>query len=93
MKGLLYKPGDLVRVRPDLNLKSRYSMKSGEKDKYGQYPSDVATKDMCEFAGQVINIEKYIDLAVGRKYYARKRYWVDEMFVGSADGVGFLSLL
>lgn len=93
MKGLLYKPGDLVRVRPDLNLKSRYSMKSGKRDKYGQYPSDVATEDMCKLAGQVINIEKYIDLQVGRKYYARTRYWTDEMFVGSADGVEFWSLL
>ena len=93
MKELLYKPGELVRVRSDLNLEDRYSMKSGEKDQYGQYPSDVATEDMCELAGQVINIEKYIDLEVGRKYYARKRYWVDEMFVGSADGVEFWSLL
>lgn len=93
MKELLYKPGDLVRVRPDLNLKSRYSMKSGERDKYGQYPSDVATEDMCELAGQVINIEKYIDLQVGRKYYARTRYWTDEMFSGFADDLHFRSLL
>ena len=93
MKELLYKPGERVCVRPDLNMTDHYSMKSGEKDKYGMYPSDVATEDMCKFAGQVINIEKYIDLAVGCKYYARQRYWTDEMFVGSADGVEFWSLL
>lgn len=93
MKELLYKPGELVRVRPDLNLMDRYSMRSGEKDQYGEYPSDVAAADMCKLAGQVINIEKYIDLAVGRKYYARQRYWVDEMFLGPADGVWFGSLL
>ena len=89
----MYKPGDQVRVRPDLNLKDRYQMQSGEKDQYGQYPSDVATEDMCKLAGQVINVEKYIDLAVGRKYFARNRYWVDEMFSGFADDLHFRSLL
>ena len=93
MKELLYKPGELVRVRPDLNMIDRYSMRSGEKDQYGEYPSDIAARDMCELAGQAINIEKYIDLKVGRKYYARQRYWVDEMFMGPVYGVEFWSLL
>ena len=93
MNECMYKPGDQVRVRPDLNMESTYRMMSGERNNDGEYPHDVATEDMCKLAGQAINIERYIDLQVGRKYRAMGRYWVDEMFVGSAEGVSFISLL
>ena len=93
MKECMYKPGDQVRVRSDLNMTSKYQMMSGERSNDGEYPHDVATEDMCKLAGQVINIERYIDLPIGRKYLAMNRYWVDEMFVGSTEGVSFRSLL
>ena len=93
MKELLYKPGDQVRVRSDLKMKSTYRMMSGERNNDGEYPHDVATEDMCKLAGRVINIERYIDLPIGRKYFAMSRYWVDEMFVESTEGVSFRSLL
>lgn len=93
MNECMYKPGDQVRVRSDLKMKTTYRMMSGERNNDGGYPHDVATEDMCKLAGQVINIEKYIDLPVGRKYFAMNRYWVDEMFVRSAEGVSFISLL
>lgn len=93
MKECMYKPGDQVRVRSDLNMTSKYQMTSGERNNDGEYPHDVATEDMCKLAGQVINIERYIDLPIGRKYLAMNRYWVDEMFSGFADDLHFRSLL
>lgn len=93
MSEYMYKPGDLVRVRSDLSMRTRYRMTSGERNNDGEYPHDVATEDMCKLAGQVINIERYIDLPIGRKYLAMGRYWVDEMFSGFADNLHFRSLL
>lgn len=47
--------------------------------------SDVVTEDMIKLCGQTIEIEAIVDMADGKKYRARGRYWTDDMF---SDQIG-----
>jgi hypothetical protein len=81
-----YHVGDVVIVRHDLDLKKRYYMRSGAKeDDPRRSVSDVVTEDMIELCGQTIEIEAIVDMADGKKYRARGRYWTDEMFFDSGE--------
>lgn len=81
MQDTKYHVGDVVIVRHDLDLKKRYYMRSGAKEDAPQRGvSDVVTEDMIELYGQTIEIEAIVDMADGKKYRARGRYWTDDMF-------------
>lgn len=85
MKDTKYHEGDLVVVRPDLDLKCCYWMRSGVKeDAPWRNVSDVVTEDMMEYCGQAIKIEGLVDTVDGKKYRAKGRYWTDDMFSGPA---------
>lgn len=86
MQDTKYHVGDVVIVRQDLDLKKCYWMRSDVKeDALWRNVSDVVTKDMIELCGQTIEIEAIVDMADGKKYRARGRYWTDDMF---SDQIG-----
>lgn len=86
MQDTKYHVGDVVIVRKDLDLKKCYWMRSGAKeDDPRRGVSDVVTEDMIELCGQTIEIEAIVDMADGKKYRARGRYWTDDMF---SDQIG-----
>lgn len=94
MKGTKYHVGDIVVVRPDLNLGRHYFMQSGIKDdEPWRSVSDIVTEDMMEFRGQSIKIERIVDVVDGKKYTAKARYWTDEMFIDSAEAECFCESL
>lgn len=86
MQDTKYHVGDVVIVRKDLGLKKYYWMRSGAKeDNPRRGVSDAVTEDMIELCGQTIEIEAIVDMADGKKYRARGRYWTDDMF---SDQIG-----
>lgn len=86
MQDTKYHVGDVVIVRKDLDPKKYYWMRSGAKeDDPRRGVSDVVTEDMIELCGQTIEIEAIVNMADGKKYRARGRYWTDDMF---SDQIG-----
>lgn len=82
MQDTKYHVGDVVIVRQDLDFRKCYWMRSGGKENalWRNVVSDVVTEDMIELCGQTIEIEEIVDTIDGKKYKARGRYWIDDMF-------------
>ncbi len=76
---MLYKKGDRVVVRPDLNGNDTYHM--SDQDMW-----NVATEEMVALAGRVVTISH-----VGRQYEVEEDPcgwdWTDEMFIGLESGL------
>lgn len=75
---LMYKPGDKVMVRPDLNCSEIYRMRSGRYD--GEYTYN-AIDQMVDQAGEVFTIKGPRD---GERGYTLNEIgygWTDEMFI------------
>lgn len=78
MEELMYKPGDKVMVRPDLNCDHDYVMKSGPKIGESTYR---VVPSMVYQAGKIFTIDR---LNEGGKGYRLKEFdfsWNDEMFL------------
>lgn len=84
MRELLFKVGDTVRVRPDLELGVRYFMLSGPLNKYGELSGDMVVYEMAELAGKEVTIIKIATVSNGGKEYivneAPGYFWTDDMF-------------
>ncbi|MEE0545649.1 MAG: hypothetical protein UC771_14480 [Faecalibacterium sp.] len=75
---LMYKPGDKVMVRQDLNCSEIYRMRSGRYD--GEYTYN-AIDQMVDQAGEVFTIKGPRD---GERGYTLNEIgygWTDEMFI------------
>jgi hypothetical protein len=75
---LMYKPGDKVMVRPDLNCREVYRMRSGRYN--GEYTYN-AIDQMVDQAGEVFTIKGPRD---GERGYTLNEIgygWTDEMFI------------
>ena len=81
MNELLYKVGDVVRVRPDLENYARYKMIYGPLNVDGELTSDTVVDEMMEFAGKDITIEQIQTTRKnGKEYKSKGWFWVDTMF-------------
>lgn len=75
---LMYKPGDKVMIRPDLNCREIYCMRSGRHN--GDYTYNVVDQ-MVDQAGKVFTIQGPCD---GERGYTLNEIgygWTDEMFI------------
>ena len=75
---LMYKPGDKVMVRPDLNCREVYRMRSG------RYNGDFTYKvvdQMADQAGKVLTILGPRDGGAGYSLEEFDYGWTDEMFI------------
>lgn len=75
---LMYKPGDKVMVRPDLNCREVYRMRSGRYN--GDFTYNVVDQ-MADQAGKVLTI---LGPRNGERGYTLNEIgygWTDEMFV------------
>lgn len=75
---LMYKPGDKVMIRPDLNCREIYYMRSG---RYNGDCTYNAIDQMVDMAGEVFTIKGPRD---GERGYTLEEFgygWTDEMFV------------
>lgn len=75
---LMYKPGDRVMIRPDLNCRKIYCMKSGSYN--GNYTYDVVDQ-MADQAGKVFTIRCPRDGGAGYSLREFDYGWTDEMFI------------
>lgn len=78
MASWLYKPGDVVRIRDDLEVGELYHMLSGPRKGCTIHPSYC----MLQLRGKTVTIKKHT--SVGRYWinedYPSHNYWADEMF-------------
>lgn len=75
---LMYKPGDKVMVRPDLNCNEVYRMRSGIFNGDHTYN---AVDQMVDHAGEVFTIQGPRDGGWGYSLTEIGYGWTDEMFV------------
>ncbi|MGN0655230.1 MAG: hypothetical protein ACI4KR_00410 [Ruminiclostridium sp.] len=79
---MLYKAGDKVLVKPDLNLEDEYYM--SDKSEY-----DYVSEEMLEYAGKVVTISEAYDFGYHIEELADddddEWIWTDEMFAGLAE--------
>lgn len=75
---LMYKPGDKVMVRPDLNRREVYRMKSGRYN--GDFTYNVVDQ-MVDQAGKVLTILGPRDGGAGYSLEEFDYGWTDEMFI------------
>lgn len=75
---LMYKPGDKVMVRPDLNRREVYRMKSGRYN--GDFTYNVVDQ-MADQAGKVLTILGPRDGGAGYSLEEFDYGWTDEMFI------------
>lgn len=75
---LMYKPGDKVMVRPDLNCREVYRMRSGRYN--GDFTYNVVDQ-MADQAGKVLTILGPRDGGAGYSLEGFDYGWTDEMFI------------
>lgn len=75
---LMYKPGDKVMIRPDLNCREIYCMRSGRHN--GDYTYNVVDQ-MVDQAGKVFTILGPRDGGAGYSLEELDYGWTDEMFI------------
>lgn len=75
---LMYKPGDKVMIRPDLNCREIYRMRSGRYN--GDYTYNVIDP-MADQAGKVFTIHGPSDRGSGYSLEEFGYGWTDEMFI------------
>lgn len=75
---LMYKPGDKVMVRPDLNCREVYRMRSGRYN--GDFTYNVVDQ-MADQAGKVLTILGPRDEGAGYSLEEFDYGWTDEMFI------------
>lgn len=75
---LMYKPGDKVMVRPDLNCREVYRMRSGRYN--GDFTYNVVDQ-MADQAGKVLTILGPRDGGAGYSLEELAYGWTDEMFI------------
>lgn len=75
---LMYKPGDKVMVRPDLNCREVYRMRSGRYN--GDFTYNVVDQ-MADQAGKVLTILGPRDGGAGYSLEEFDYGWTDEMFI------------
>lgn len=75
---LMYKPGDKVMVRPDLNCREVYRMRSGRYN--GDFTYNVVDQ-MADQAGKVLTILGPRDGGAGYSLEELDYGWIDEMFI------------
>ena len=76
---LMYKPGDKVMVRPDLNCREIYRMRSGRHNGDNTYYGVI--DQMADQAGKIFTIQGPRD---GERGYTLNEIgygWTDEMFI------------
>lgn len=78
----LYKIGEAVWVRDDLEYAAYYDMTSGP---YPEGNSNIVTGKMAELHGRLVHIRNYS--AVGQYYVEETNnlQWTDDMFEGSEN--------
>lgn len=75
---LMYKPGDKVMIRPDLNCREVYRMRSGRYN--GDFTYNVVDQ-MVDQAGKVFTIQGPRDGGDGYTLNEIGYGWTDEMFI------------
>lgn len=75
---LMYKPGDKVMIRPDLNCREIYCMRSGRHN--GDYTYNVVDQ-MADQAGKIFTIQGPRDGECGYTLNEIGYGWTDEMFI------------
>lgn len=75
---LMYKPGDKVMIRPDLNCREVYRMRSGRYN--GDFAYNVVDQ-MADQAGKVLTILGPRDGGAGYTLEESIYGWTDEMFI------------
>lgn len=75
---LMYKPGDKVMIRPDLNCRGIYCMRSGRHN--GDFTYNVVDQ-MADQAGKVLTILGPRDGGAGYSLEELDYGWTDEMFI------------
>lgn len=75
---LMYKPGDKVMVRPDLNCREVYRMRSGRYN--GDFTYNVVDQ-MADQAGKVLTILGPRNGGAGYSLEELDYGWTDEMFI------------
>ena len=84
MESIMYKPGDKVTIRSDLEEYECYYMLSGPKKGKGMF---CTVPSMVRQAGKVFTIDKILDN--GRGYQLKEHYlgWTDSMFESANECV------
>lgn len=77
MESIMYKPGDRVRIRSDLEEYECYCMLSGPKKEKGMF---CTVPSMVARAGKVFTIEKILEDGRGYQLKGCGLGWTDSMF-------------
>lgn len=77
MESMMYKPGDKVTIRSDLEEYECYFMLSGPKKGKGMF---CTVPSMVAQAGKVFTIEKILEDGRGYQLKGRGLGWTDSMF-------------